>query len=246
MGLRRSGVALLCSLVAAWFFMAEPNGARAQTADQAEATEQLFEAVYANDFAAVQAAVAAGADVEASDRWGMTPMELAIDKGFFEIGHYLVAVRNFSRAKADSQPKMPIASGSPFSSASSNDSAATAAGPASPLGPLSKPADTGGAITSSAGNVDLETSAGDPAWPQGKANPFDPNAQAHGAGAFTVGEVRTPDTGLPEPAVETAANEESDDGNGTGFSNPVVGIGGDSRWPARAADETPAAGDKDQ
>ncbi len=180
----------LWCLVAAGFLLGEPSGALAQANEPGKATEQLFEAVHANDFAAVQASVAAGADVDASDRWGMTPMELAIDKGYFEIGHYLVAVRNFNRAKSEQTPTPKVSPGSPFDSAPSGGVASRPPGPSSPLGPMTKPANNGGSGPSASPGVDMETSAGpsgDREPPANKANPFDPNAPAYGSGAFTAG-----------------------------------------------------------
>ncbi len=194
----RSGLAFLWCLVAAVVLTGEPRAGQTQTSDQSTAsdlttaTEQLFDAVHANDFPAVQASVAAGADVEASDRWGMNPMELAIDKGYFEIGHYLVAVRNFSRSSIEKRPPVPVAAGSPFGSTRFGQRASGNPARSSPLGPLSRPAANGGAEAAASANVDIETSAGPPAHPAGSMiedNPFDPNTPAHGSGAFTVGEV---------------------------------------------------------
>lgn len=218
--------ALPWCLVAAALLLAAPGVGRAQASGAAEATEQLFDAVYANDFAAVQASVAAGADVEASDRWGMSPMELAIDKGYFEIGHYLVAVRNFSRAKADDRPAARAASGSPFASRSSDELAARPEGPVSPLGPMSKPANDGDSGPSPSGTVDLETSAGGPTGSADTANPFDPNGPALGSAAFSVGEIKGPETGFSNQTRETSPDTTPDGAKGSGFSNRVVGVGG--------------------
>jgi hypothetical protein len=64
----------------------------------AGATQQLFEAVHSNDLAAARASVAAGADLEAKDRWGFTALELAIDKRYYEIAHFLAAARSARRS----------------------------------------------------------------------------------------------------------------------------------------------------
>ncbi len=190
-GLPGYRLTLAWCLVVAGLAVAAPGLAAAQDSDVAKATENLFDAVHANDFAEVQASVAAGADVEAPDRWGMTPMELAIDKGYFEIGHYLVAVRNFNHANEERRPAVTGPAGSPFGSASSRDVGSRPSGYGSPLGPLSKPANAGSSFSTAADDVDIETSAGqapgDPVLPNGKANPFDPDAPAHGSGAFSGG-----------------------------------------------------------
>lgn len=60
-------------------------------------TQRLFDAVQANDLAAVQASVAAGASLDARDRWGMSAIELAIDKGYFAIAHFLTSARQYRR-----------------------------------------------------------------------------------------------------------------------------------------------------
>lgn len=190
--------AIAWCLLAAGLAVAVPSVAQDQNfeqipnVEQTGATEQLFEAVHANDFPAVQASVAAGADVEASDRWGMTPMELAIDKGYFEIGHYLVAVRNFNRSNTDERPAVTAPARSPFGSPASGEVASGTPAPSSPLGPLSQPAGNGRSGVSE-NDVDIETSAGPGSgsqeWPADKANPFDPNVPAHGTGAYSSGKV---------------------------------------------------------
>lgn len=63
------------------------------------ATQRLFEAVHGNDLAAARASVAAGADLEATDRWGLTALELAIDKGYYDIAHFLAAARSARRSQ---------------------------------------------------------------------------------------------------------------------------------------------------
>jgi len=64
-----------------------------------KATQALFDAVLVNDLEAVKASVSADADLEARDRWGMTPIDLAVDRGHFKIAHFLLSVRNFRRDK---------------------------------------------------------------------------------------------------------------------------------------------------
>ncbi len=195
------GLAVAWCLAAGGFTLAGPVPAMAQASDPGKATEQLFEAVHANDFAAVQASIAAGADVEAFDRWGMTPMELAIDKGYFEIGHYLVAVRNFSRNNTDKRPPPAAPAGSPFDTVHSGDGGAPPLGPSSPLGPLTRPADGDASAARPAPELDIQTNAGrpdTPADPAGKPNPFDPNAPVHGSAPFTIGE--TGPTGAKPPS----------------------------------------------
>lgn len=219
--------------------------ARAQSEGQSEATRQLFEAVYSKDFAAVQASVAAGANVEALNRWGMTPMELAIDKGYFEIGHYLVAVRNFKRTNTEKKPDLTVSSGSPYDTVPAERRAPSTPELLSPLGPLLKPADSGGSGFAAPSDADMETSAGDQRRPTGAANPFDPNAPAYGSAAFSVGEAGgaamesragfAPENDPGPDSHPSMDGEENEDAateanaGGSAFSNHVVGIGGKSR-----------------
>jgi len=255
---RRCVLTLSWCLVATAILTGEPGVGRADTSEKAKATEQLFEAVHANDFAAVQASVAAGADVEAADRWGMTPMELAIDKGYFEIGHYLVAVRNFSRSHTDKRPATPVVTGSPFEAITSDGENSENSGEMSPLGPLTKPVANSGSGRSAPTDVDIETSAGPASnqkWSTVKDNPFDPNTPALGSGAFSVGEIGggapealsalatrsdPPDGentaadasvaigGAPQ-LLEPAPDDAADGSQGSGFDNRVIGVGGESQ-----------------
>lgn len=80
-----------------------PAAAAEQSA--APATQRLFEAVHSNDLAAARASVAAGADLEATDRWGLTALELAIDKGYYEIAHFLAAARSARRSQRPGTPQ---------------------------------------------------------------------------------------------------------------------------------------------
>ena len=85
----------------------------------ARATQQLFEAVHGNDLAAARASVAAGADLEAKDRWGLTAIELAIDKGYYEIAHFLAAARSARRSGRQRTPGLPEAARSALSTRNS-------------------------------------------------------------------------------------------------------------------------------
>ncbi|MBE0531263.1 MAG: hypothetical protein IH626_10580 [Rhodospirillales bacterium] len=62
--------------------------------DPSSQTRALFEAVERNDLSAVRATVADGARIEARSPFGMRPVDLAIDKGHYEIAHYLLSLHN--------------------------------------------------------------------------------------------------------------------------------------------------------
>ena len=74
------------------------------------ATQELFLAVDRNDLAAVRAAIDKGADVEARDYTGTQPVDMAIDRGYFDIAHYLISVRNAKQAQQTGQPALPTPS----------------------------------------------------------------------------------------------------------------------------------------
>ena len=64
----------------------------------AEATKDLFAAVYKNDLAAVKSSVLAGADIYSRNAWGMAALDIAIDSGYFDVAFYLLSVRNNRQA----------------------------------------------------------------------------------------------------------------------------------------------------
>lgn len=178
--------------------LSKPVSTTAQVKDSAEATQKLFEAVRANDYEAAQASVAAGADVDAPNRWGMTPAELAIDKGYYQIAHYLVAVRKFKREKDEAQKERQLKSRSAMGRMPGSGDVDNVGVPRSAEGTSarvpSEPLVASPSPSSSEDNSGLTTSSGadnEPAWPSGKPNPFDPNVPAPGSGRFAVGEVGT-------------------------------------------------------
>jgi len=63
-----------------------------------------------NDLAAVRAAIDKGADVEARDYTGTQPVDMAIDRGYFDIAHYLISVRNAVQAQQTGKPALPAPS----------------------------------------------------------------------------------------------------------------------------------------
>ena len=56
------------------------------------ATKKLFEAISIGDLAQVKISIADGADYNAINTWGITPVDLAVDKGHIKIMHYLLHV----------------------------------------------------------------------------------------------------------------------------------------------------------
>jgi hypothetical protein len=66
--------------------------------DTVALTERLFTAVRANDVATVRLVLTNGADPMAVDANGQTPAGIAIDRGYFEIAHHILGVRNQRQA----------------------------------------------------------------------------------------------------------------------------------------------------
>src|SRR5512134_2691481 len=100
--------AILCASLLTAFMLApasvsaQPGAVAANQQRSSEATGRLFDAVQANDLAGVQASIAAGADLRAKDQWGLTPIDLAIDKSYFEVAHFLLSLRNSERTEGPS------------------------------------------------------------------------------------------------------------------------------------------------
>src|SRR5512132_4599583 len=140
----------------------------AQSAGQnGSINSQLFRAVQANDLAAVQTSIGEGADVEARDRWGMTPTDIAVDRGHYRIAHFLVSIRNSRHAPdqhstAAARPATTEPGIVPTTVRKSSSTAPSA----SPEKPDSPPLDGSESVA---------------AWPAGEANPFDPTTPAPGS-----------------------------------------------------------------
>ncbi len=144
------------------------------------ATEELFNAVAINDFAAVQAAVAAGGDIDATDRFGLSPIDIAIDKGHYQIAHFLLSVRNFQPSGRGTAARGPVP-GQPAVDPGRVPPTATRPPAAAAVAAPSPAAETVAAMPPP-----------DPAraerfrWPETEPNPFDPAVPVFG-GVLTAG-----------------------------------------------------------
>tara|TARA_R110001592_G_scaffold86805_1_gene256346 strand:+ start:28806 stop:32135 length:3330 start_codon:yes stop_codon:yes gene_type:complete len=87
-----------CAVLLAFMLLVAPRHTIAQSPDAA-----LFQAVELNDMQAVEAAIAAGADLGAKNADGMTPADVAVDLGHFRIAHELLAKRT---AAANTAPRV--------------------------------------------------------------------------------------------------------------------------------------------
>lgn len=86
--------------IAPLFLQGGPAAAQQQGDPRGTPTSRLFDAAAVNNMAAVQASIADGADVNARDEWGLTPIDIAVESGHFDIAHYLLAVRSLQRDAA--------------------------------------------------------------------------------------------------------------------------------------------------
>ena len=62
--------------------------AGAMAADLSPATKRLFDAVWADDMVRVKASIVDGADLSATNEFGVRAVDLAVDKGHYDIAHY--------------------------------------------------------------------------------------------------------------------------------------------------------------
>lgn len=79
----------------------------ASAGEMSPETEKLFRAVKSNNFPSVKRSLLDGGDVKAENAAGLTVIDVAIDKGYFKIAHYLLAWRKQRQPKA--KPPLPVA-----------------------------------------------------------------------------------------------------------------------------------------
>ena len=154
-------------------------------------TQRLFEAVFNKDLGAVQASIAAGANVSARNEWGLTPIDVAVDKGYFEIAHYLLSERNFRAArKSEARPAQ-----APLAAKPAPRPAPSTATPQ----PAPQPAHPPEAVSAQA-----RATQPPPPWPVDKPNPFDPAALPQSANLPMIGDLQGPDL-VPRPRQPSSA-----------------------------------------
>jgi hypothetical protein len=188
----RGGVAAFCRAVAIMGILlsgaVDAAAQRSSGGPLSEATQNLFDAVHRNNLGAAQSSIAAGADTTAVNDWGLTPVDLAVDKGYFEIAHFLLSLRNFREAAGQAAPALPQPAPAP---------------PASRVSILQPvPAPPLAALTPGAG-APVEVAGPAPSWPAGQPNPFDPDAAVE-TNIPVIGQVRGPEgaTTPPPPAAQ--------------------------------------------
>ncbi len=78
------------------------------------ASEDLFKAVYDDDLARTQISIADGADVEALNSWGVNAIDLAVNRGHFDIAHFLLRMRDIQRKQPKNTPAPPTIAATPI------------------------------------------------------------------------------------------------------------------------------------
>ena len=149
------------------------------------ATVQLFNAVATNDFAAVQAAVAAGGDIDAIDRFGLSSIDIAIDKGHYQIAHFLLSVRNFQPSGPDAAARgaVPVPVPVPGGPAVDPGRVSPSAAGAPPVASATARAPAADTFVAPPPDRARETRF---RWPATEPNPFDPAVPVFG-GVLTAG-----------------------------------------------------------
>lgn len=131
-------------------------GAAAANAASPDIDQRLFDAVYANDLPAVQTSIGAGANPDVRNRWGLSSLDVAIAKGYYDIAHFLSSARNVQRMTRAPEPQATGALAAP--QATRRAAATTAAKPTAKTPPM--------AVATP--------------WPSRRPNPFDPSTPAPG------------------------------------------------------------------
>lgn len=124
-------------------------------------TKRLFEAVTANNLASVRSSITAGANITAVNQDGLTAAGLAIEKGYFNIAHYILGVRN-QRSSGDEDTinaKLPPPSQNPAINI-----------PARPTPQIAPPPQQSAPTPEQPAHAVKQ-------WPANKPNPFAPNTQ---------------------------------------------------------------------
>lgn len=171
-------------------------GAQATQAEVEEATTNLFIAIDQNNLNAVQASLTAGADLNAVNAWNMTPADYAVEKGHYDIAHFLLSAKQQKLAAeaALQEDNDPAASPStrrpppPPSPASQSQGAKKLPPRPSRKAAIESQALDAAPSAQSVSGAPVKPAA--PAWPKDKPNPFDPNYVASGSSLKASGPIR--------------------------------------------------------
>jgi len=105
-----SRVLNLCAVfMLTWLAATLPAAAQVQQLPD-DPTKALFLAVDRNDLEAARRALTQGADIEGRDYSGTQPVDMAIDRGYFDVARFLISVRNTQRAQRSGSAPAPTPS----------------------------------------------------------------------------------------------------------------------------------------
>ncbi len=77
------------------------------------ATKSLFDSVWRGDLVGVKSSIMSGADISAVNELGSRPVDMAVDRGHFEIAHYLLSIDQ-QRSEANAASALPDLQGGPI------------------------------------------------------------------------------------------------------------------------------------
>jgi len=98
------------ALLGAALMLSSAAYAQSGSTSTAQLTQRLFSAVAANNLAEVRSSITAGANITAVNQNGQTAAGLAIEKGYFNIAHYILGIRNQRTAlDEDDRRRSPVA-----------------------------------------------------------------------------------------------------------------------------------------
>jgi hypothetical protein len=101
-------VSILAAVVLFVLTTAEAAQAQQRQVNLSDADALLFEAVATNDLARVRAVIAEGADPNIRNGAGKTAAEIAVDRGYFDIAHFLLAAQKTAQAPDPPPPPPPV------------------------------------------------------------------------------------------------------------------------------------------
>ncbi len=211
---RLIGTILKLTIVAVLIILAvAPGPAVAQKRINPEATTRLFESIEENNLRGVKINTIGGADLLARNRQDMTPIDLAIDKGYFDIVYYLLAYRDSRRniltsrtGKIRKTPPENIQIVKPASVKIPSPSATVTNRPQQPQ--VKTGIHTPPPVPPSGPVIVVAPDPPAPGLTPPGPSPFDPDSRAPGSGLTIIGDIRGPPG--PPPAIKSEPVKNAD------------------------------------
>ena len=192
------------SFVVAQFLLAATPG---HAQELSPSTKRLFDAVWADDIGMVKASIVDGADIGAVNDLGVRAVDLAVDKGHYDIAHYLLSIEKLraeeSTTAAPAQASVPT----PLPTVAPTAQPAPAPAPVAVVSPSPLPDSSGAVQPAPAAPPRTPVSQGDP-QPKHEAlwNPGADNQTANAPNLTVVGRAE-PQPVAPEPPTPPAVTE---------------------------------------